>query len=156
MPKSVVLCLDIRFQLGQLVTVAVDVDSLRVLQEGHGGFHANMADIVGKKGRVHRITEKGDVRVQYPGHPPQDYRWAINPAALRVLHGHAVGDSVTLTADRRLVERFHQNAAALDGVLGCAGTVSQVNSGQLPYDLKTYSTLRFISGSAAFYAVLVL
>ena len=112
--------------------VAVDLETLKVLQQGHGGYHVKMADIVGRKGRVHRLTEKGDVRVQYPGHPPQDYRWAINPAALRILHGHAVGDTVTVTSDRSLVERYHQNPAALDSVLGCAGTITQITSGKRP------------------------
>ncbi len=116
--------------------VTVDLDTLKVMQQGHGGFHAKMADIVGRKGRVHRITEKGDIRVQYPGHPPQEYRWAINPAALRILHGHAVGDRVTVTHDRRLVERFHQNPAALESVLGCVGTITHVNSGQLQNQMK--------------------
>ena len=110
--------------------VAVDLETLKVLQLGHGGYSPKMADIVGRKGRVHRITEKGDIRVQYPGHPPQEHRWAINPAALRLLHGHTVGDKVTVTTDRGLIERYHQNPAALDSVLGSTGTVTHVNSGE--------------------------
>ena len=34
------------------------------------------------------------MRVQYPGNPPQSHRWALNPSALRVVHGHNVGDQV--------------------------------------------------------------
>ena len=36
------------------------------------------------------------MRVQYPGNPPQSHRWAINPSALRVVHGHNVGDQVMI------------------------------------------------------------
>ena len=36
------------------------------------------------------------MRVQYPGNPPQSHRWAINPSALRVVHGHNVGDQVRI------------------------------------------------------------
>ena len=31
---------------------------------------------------MHRITENGDVRVQFPGKPEQQFRWTVNPAAL--------------------------------------------------------------------------
>ena len=32
------------------------------LQVGHGGWHAGMMEAVGRRGRVHRITERGLVR----------------------------------------------------------------------------------------------
>ena len=63
-----------RFVVGQRVVVAVELETLKRLQEGHGGFNAKMQEVMGKKGTVHRITEKGDVRVQYPGHPPNEHR----------------------------------------------------------------------------------
>ena len=31
---------------------------------------------------MHRITDNGDVRVQFPGKPEQQFRWTVNPAAL--------------------------------------------------------------------------
>ena len=31
------------------------------------------------------------------GHPPQNHRWALNPASLRVVHGYNVGDQVKKT-----------------------------------------------------------
>ncbi len=71
-----------KFDVGDRVRVCVDAEVLRTLQEGHGGFHAKMADLVGVCGRVHRITAAGDIRVQYPGKPEADHRWTVHPAAL--------------------------------------------------------------------------
>jgi len=116
-----------RFVVGQRVVVAVEMDTLRRLQEGHGGFNGKMQEIIGKKGTVHRITEKGDVRVQYPGQPPSEHRWAINPAALKVIHGLAVGEKVTVTSDRDLLAKFHQNHVALENVAGGIGKVTHIH-----------------------------
>ena len=44
------------------------------------------------------------VRVQYPGNPPQSHRWAINPAALRIVAGLNLGDTVSIAmADMQAV-----------------------------------------------------
>ena len=44
------------------------------------------------------------VRVQYPGNPPQSHRWAINPAALRIVAGLNLGDTVRIAiADMQAV-----------------------------------------------------
>jgi len=117
-----------KFQIGQQVMVAVDLDTLKRLQVGHGEFAPGMVECLGRKGRVHRITEKGLVRVQYPGNPPHQHRWAINPAVLRVVGGrYQAGDKITVTLDRERVEKF-QSATPVLGVLGCRGTVTHVHS----------------------------
>jgi len=117
-----------KFQIGQQVMVAVDLETLKRLQVGHGEFAPGMVECLGRKGRVHRITEKGLVRVQYPGNPPHQHRWAINPAVLRVVGGRfQAGDKVTVTLDREKVEKF-QSATPVLGVLGCRGTVNHVHS----------------------------
>ena len=67
-----------RFTVGQQVVLNVDLETLRRIQDGHGGFNVNMKEAIGKKGVVHRITEKGDVRVQYPGTPAAEHRWAFS------------------------------------------------------------------------------
>jgi len=115
-----------RFVVGQKVVVAVEMDTLKRLQEGHGGFNAKMMEVMGKRGTVHRITEKGDIRVQYPGHPPNEHRWAINPAALRVIHSLAVGQKVTVTSDREQLAKYHQNHVALENVVGVSGKVTHI------------------------------
>ena len=43
---------------------------------------SNAAYFLFREGRVHRITDNGDVRVQFPGKPEQQFRWTVNPAAL--------------------------------------------------------------------------
>ncbi|WAR14989.1 MIB2-like protein [Mya arenaria] len=85
------------FKVGDKVRVGLEVDILRMMQEGHGGWNPRMADYVGKVGTVHRITERGDVRVQYEG---CQNRWTFHPGALtktlgkngRVLKVYTDGD----------------------------------------------------------------
>ena len=116
-----------QFQIGQHVMVNVDIETLKQMQIGNGGFHGSMMEVIGKRGKVHRITEKGLVRVQYPGNPPHSHRWALNPGALRIVHGHNVGDKVMMTSDRTKVGKFH-NTSALESVLGCKGTITLIHS----------------------------
>ena len=70
------------FNVGETVKVDVDLETLRKCQEGHGGFNPKMADLIGRAGRVHRVTENGDIRVQFPGKPEQHFRWTVSPSAL--------------------------------------------------------------------------
>ena len=43
-------------------------------------FHSSIFfQVIGLMGTVHRITERGDVRVQYPGFAN---RWTFHPASL--------------------------------------------------------------------------
>ena len=70
------------FNVGETVKVAVNLETLQKCQEGHGGFNPKMADLIGRAGRVHRITENGDVRVQFPGKPEHHFRWTLSPRAL--------------------------------------------------------------------------
>ena len=55
------------------------------------------------------------------------HRWAINPAALRLVQGWSVGDKATVTDDREVLARFHQNHAALANIAGCTGRVTHVH-----------------------------
>src|SRR4051812_30065495 len=48
-----------RFGVGEVVCVTEEWAKLRVAQEGHGGFNPRMVDYIGKRGVVHRVTEKG-------------------------------------------------------------------------------------------------
>ena len=116
-----------QFQIGQHVMVSVDIETLKQMQAGNGGFTAAMLEVIGKKGRVHRITEKGLVRVQYPGNPPHNHRWALHPQTLRVVHGYNVGDEVRMSSERSKVSRY-QNTSPLESVLGCKGTIKLIHS----------------------------
>ncbi|XP_066603887.1 E3 ubiquitin-protein ligase MIB2 isoform X2 [Prorops nasuta] len=69
----------ITFNINDKVKVLLEVDTLKEMQEGHGGWNPRMADYIGKIGIVHRITDKGDVRVEYEG---CNNRWTFHPGAL--------------------------------------------------------------------------
>ena len=108
--------------------VAVDLETLKRLQVGHGEYNPGMVECLGQKGRVHRITDRGLVRVQYPGAPAPQHRWALNPSALRLVGGrHQPGDTVRVCLDRARVERY-QSAAAVLSFLGRQGRVTHVHS----------------------------
>eukprot|EP00074_Homo_sapiens_P081681 XP_016855843.1 E3 ubiquitin-protein ligase MIB2 isoform X7 [Homo sapiens] len=66
------------FQHGDKVKCLLDTDVLREMQEGHGGWNPRMAEFIGQTGTVHRITDRGDVRVQFN----HETRWTFHPGAL--------------------------------------------------------------------------
>ena len=116
------------FIVGQTVEVFVDIETLKKFQIGHGEFRDEMAEVIGRRGKVHRLTEKGDVRIQFQGNPAKDHRWTLNPLAVRIVTGHSIGDRVTITSDKALIEKYHQNHAALAGFSGCTGTITHIHS----------------------------
>ena len=69
-----------KYKLGDRVQVIVDAATLQDLQPGHGDYTPEMADFVGKTGRVHRITSGGDVRVIFE--KDGDKKWTLHPAAI--------------------------------------------------------------------------
>ncbi|XP_022251627.1 E3 ubiquitin-protein ligase MIB2-like [Limulus polyphemus] len=68
-----------QFNVGDKVKVLLDVENLKLVQEGHGGWNPRMEEVINKIGTVHRVTDKGDIRVQYEG---CNNRWTFNPSAL--------------------------------------------------------------------------
>uniref|UniRef100_A0AAQ4Q6Z1 E3 ubiquitin-protein ligase MIB2 n=1 Tax=Gasterosteus aculeatus aculeatus TaxID=481459 RepID=A0AAQ4Q6Z1_GASAC len=66
------------FQQGDKVKCLLEVEILRQMQEGHGGWNPKMAEYICRIGTVHRITDRGDVRVQYSN----NIRWTFHPGAL--------------------------------------------------------------------------
>ena len=54
-----------QFKPGDYVRVELDLEILKALQEGHGGWNPKMALVIGMIGVVHRVTEKNDVRVSF-------------------------------------------------------------------------------------------
>lgn len=90
------------------------------LQQGHGGWNPRMTEYLTKTGTVHRITDKGDIRlekifeivdaiinfgiyirVQYEGCAN---RWTFHPAALVKVCTFQVGDLVTIISDAAKVQ----------------------------------------------------
>ncbi|KAF2368488.1 Ankyrin repeat-containing domain [Trinorchestia longiramus] len=128
------------FVVGERVKVCVSLEQLRDMQEGHGGWNHKMADYVGQVGLVHRITDKGDVRVQYEGCCT---RWTIHPSALvrvggpdgggqqtPLMHSYTPGDRVTVSADEERVKVLQKSHGEwidyMKSALGKTGVVSKV------------------------------
>merc|ERR1719354_544747 len=119
------------FKIGQTVEVCVDLPTLIQLQAGHGEYRPEMSVVVGRKGRVHRITEKGDVRVQFAsalGSDAKFSRWTVNPMALKSVKVFAVGEQVTLTNDKSLIARYHTNHAVMSGYSGLTARIQLLHS----------------------------
>lgn len=64
-----------------------------------------MAEFLDKFGSVHRITDKGDIRVQYEG---CSNRWTFHPAALVKVFSFHVGDLVTILNDASKIQHFQK------------------------------------------------
>ncbi|KAM5248898.1 E3 ubiquitin-protein ligase MIB2 isoform 4-T4 [Ctenodactylus gundi] len=90
------------FQRGDKVKCLLDTDILRDMQEGHGGWNPRMAEFIGQTGTVHRITDRGDVRVQFN----HETRWTFHPGALSKHNSFWVGDVVRVIDDLDTVKRL--------------------------------------------------
>ena len=90
-----------------------------------------MGEFLGRVGRVHRITGKGDVRVEYPlKDPPSSVRWTLHPACLAKVNDFQPGQTVRVSADGEAVRSLQSGhgewAPAMMQVLGQAGKVITV------------------------------
>ncbi|XP_025829429.1 E3 ubiquitin-protein ligase MIB2 isoform X4 [Agrilus planipennis] len=117
------------FTVGDKVKVNVDVNQLKIMQQGHGGWNPRMTEYVGKTGTVHRVTDKGDIRVQYEG---CNNRWTFNPAALCKVNSFAVGDIVSVLNDVEKVKELQKGHGEwidiMKNALGKLGKVVKVYS----------------------------
>lgn len=91
------------FEVGERVRVLLDVTTLKDIQEGHGGWNDKMEEVIGLVGTVHRITERGDVRVQYPGFAN---RWTFHPASLTKVEEFHINDKVRIMKDQPLLKKL--------------------------------------------------
>ncbi|KAM6929251.1 E3 ubiquitin-protein ligase MIB2 isoform 2-T2 [Lycodopsis pacificus] len=89
------------FQQSDKVKCLLEVEILRQMQEGHGGWNPKMAEYICRIGTVHRITDRGDVRVQYSN----NIRWTFHPGALTKVLGQA-GKVLKVYADGDLRVAF--------------------------------------------------
>ncbi|XP_037088726.1 LOW QUALITY PROTEIN: E3 ubiquitin-protein ligase MIB2-like [Pollicipes pollicipes] len=121
------------FSMGDRVQVAGDAAALQAAQEGHGGWNPRMMDFIGQAGVVHRITDRGDIRVQYSN----GTRWTINPAALVRVSPLAVGDTVRVLEDAarvRLLQKGHGEWS--DMMKACLGKTGQITKIYADGDLR--------------------
>ncbi|XP_066147200.1 E3 ubiquitin-protein ligase MIB2 [Euwallacea fornicatus] len=98
-------CGPLPFTVGDRVQVSVSVDQLKLMQQGHGGWNPRMADYVEKLGIVHRVTDKGDIRVNFDG---CSNRWTLNPSSLTKIDKLNVGDVVTLITEAEKVKELQR------------------------------------------------
>jgi E3 ubiquitin-protein ligase mind-bomb len=129
-----------QFSVGDKVRVMSDIDLVKQLQEGHGGWNIRMADVLGKDGHVHRVTERGDVRVQFhigdetnedqSSSIAQQNRWTFHPGALSKMHSFTTGDQVIICADEQRLRQAQKGHGEwshdMIGALGKQGRVLQV------------------------------
>ncbi|CAH1102308.1 unnamed protein product [Psylliodes chrysocephalus] len=145
------------FTVGDKVQVNASVEQLKSMQQGHGGWNPRMAEYIGKIGTVHRVTDKGDIRVQYEG---CNNRWTFNPIALHKVNSFAVGDIVTLISDVEKVKELQKGHGEwieiMRNSLGKLGKVLKVYSdGDLRVQLEGHAwtlhphCVRIVPGSAA-------
>ncbi|KAH1024185.1 E3 ubiquitin-protein ligase MIB2 [Dendroctonus ponderosae] len=117
------------FGLGDKVQVCVTVEQLKGLQQGHGGWNPKMADYLEQIGTVHRITDKGDIRVQYEG---CSNRWTLHPDSLQLVNSFNVGDIVTFITDIETVKELQKGHGdwiqVMENSLGKLGKVLKVYS----------------------------
>ena len=96
------------FNVGDKVKVLRDVESLKEMQAGHGGWNPRMVEYIGHIGTVHRVTDKGDIRIQYEG---CNNRWTFNPRSLTKVTSKetfALGDLVSVKTDGAAVKNYQQ------------------------------------------------
>lgn len=115
------------FNVGDRVQVAIPEERLMSLQQGHGGWNPRMAEYLSKIGIVHRITDKGDIRVQYEGCAN---RWTFHPAALIKIYSFNVGDIVTFITDAVKMQQLQKGhgewVETMHNVLGKSGKVIKI------------------------------
>ncbi|KAM9476073.1 E3 ubiquitin-protein ligase MIB2 isoform 1-T1 [Clarias gariepinus] len=111
------------FQQGDKVKCLLEVDILRQMQEGHGGWNPKMAEYICRIGTVHRITDRGDVRVQYSN----NIRWTFHPGALTKVNTFAVGELVRVLDDIETVKRLQDGHGEwTDSMAPALGQVGKV------------------------------
>uniref|UniRef100_A0A8C7WF29 E3 ubiquitin-protein ligase MIB2 n=1 Tax=Oncorhynchus mykiss TaxID=8022 RepID=A0A8C7WF29_ONCMY len=107
------------FNQGDKVKCLLEVDILRQMQEGHGGWNPKMSEYTCRIGMVHRITDRGDVRVQYSN----NIRWTFHPGAL-TKHGLIVLEDIDSV--KRLQAGHGEWTDSMTPALGQVGKVLKV------------------------------
>uniref|UniRef100_A0A182SHA3 Mind bomb SH3 repeat domain-containing protein n=2 Tax=Neocellia TaxID=44535 RepID=A0A182SHA3_9DIPT len=126
------------FQIGDQVTVDLDIEIVQSLQHGHGGWTDGMFECLSTTGTVVGIDEDHDIVVAYPS----SHRWTFNPTVLTIVSSpmmmltdnqpqlFAVGDFVKICSDLeriKILQRGHGEwAEAMVPTLGKVGRVQQV------------------------------
>uniref|UniRef100_A0A2R5LAE8 RING-type E3 ubiquitin transferase n=1 Tax=Ornithodoros turicata TaxID=34597 RepID=A0A2R5LAE8_9ACAR len=123
-----------QFSVGDRVKMLLDIESLKIMQDGHGGWNPRMTEVVGKIGVVHRVTDRGDIRVQYEG---CNNRWTVHPDALTKVVMFSMGDMVRISDDLpRLKELQVGHGEYIDAMKTCLGKLGKVTKVYTDGDLR--------------------
>lgn len=83
-----------------------------------------MPELIGLIGTVHRVTDRGDIRVQFEG---CQNRWTFNPAALNKVISYSIGDTVTISDEVNKVKQLQKSHGEwIDEMGNCLGKVGRV------------------------------
>ncbi|XP_064610755.1 E3 ubiquitin-protein ligase MIB2-like [Liolophura sinensis] len=104
------------FKVGDKVRVGLDVDVVKVMQEGHGGWIPNMAKHLGQVGTVHHIMDNGDVWVQYD----KWTKFRFHPGALNKAQMFSVNDIVRISGDVNKVKKEQKGHGGWNGLMAVA------------------------------------
>ncbi|XP_073842665.1 E3 ubiquitin-protein ligase mind bomb 1 isoform X2 [Musca autumnalis] len=121
------------FQIGDKVTVDLDLEIVTSLQHGHGGWTDGMFECLNNVGIVVGIDEDHDIVVGYNS----GNRWTFNPAVLTKVSSPTaappefqVGDIVKICSDVESIKQLQRGhgewADAMQLTLGKLGRVQQV------------------------------
>ncbi|RUS90925.1 hypothetical protein EGW08_001322 [Elysia chlorotica] len=116
-----------QFKVGDRVRCDLDMEVLKQMQDGHGGWNPRMAEYINKVGTVHRITDRGDVRVQYEGCAN---RWTFHSDALTKVHLYHTDDFVKISENLAQVRDWQAGHGewtdVMRNTLGKIGIVKKV------------------------------
>lgn len=73
-----------KFEMGDIVEVCRDMESVQILQRGHGEWTPGMLSTLGKTGRVQQVYHDGDLKVEILG---TNSSWTYNPSAVSKVPG---------------------------------------------------------------------
>ncbi|GFS03402.1 E3 ubiquitin-protein ligase MIB2 [Elysia marginata] len=116
-----------QFKVGDRVRCDLEMEVLKQMQDGHGGWNPRMAEYINKIGTVHRITDRGDVRVQYEGCAN---RWTFHSDALTKVQMYHTDDSVRISDNLAQVREWQAGHGewtdVMRNTLGKIGVVKKV------------------------------
>ncbi|XP_036355459.1 E3 ubiquitin-protein ligase MIB2-like isoform X2 [Octopus sinensis] len=113
------------FNAGDRVSLSEDINTVKLLQEGHGGWTPFMVNFIGQVGIVQGLNNVDDVIVKFE--ELGNKLWRFNPKALTKIDKFNVGDAVRILDDTEKVKRYQVNhggwTSVMTSVLGKIGTI---------------------------------
>ncbi|KAL9962406.1 hypothetical protein ACROYT_G031507 [Oculina patagonica] len=115
-----------RLQVGDRVTVCLEAEVLKAMSQGHGGWIDDMAQCIGKVGKIRKIDDDGDVHIGYGLKT-----WVFHPDAVTKLPSFQTGDKVRVLNDKQLVQNLQQGHGgwneSMTAALGKEGKIVEVD-----------------------------